>query len=99
MEPFKRFKKSNTENNLWIYILSLGKEREIARDEVGRLIFERFGFLPGKILISRVLYRLRTQGYIQRKRFKGKLAFSTTKKGLTELEKMKKFSQDLIEKL
>ena len=99
MKPFERFKKSNTENNLWIYILSLGKEREIQNDEVRKLIFERFGFLPGKLLISRVLYRLRMQGYIKKEKFRGKPAFSTTKRGIKELEKMKEFSKELLEKL
>ncbi len=99
MEPFERFKKSNTENNLWIYILTLGKEREITNEEIRSLIFGKFGFLPGKLLTKRVLYRLRSQGYIKKERFKGKSAFSTTKKGIRELEKMKSFSQELLEKL
>ncbi|UZE92986.1 MAG: PadR family transcriptional regulator [Candidatus Nealsonbacteria bacterium] len=99
MLPFERFKKSNTENNLWIYILTLGKEKEITNEEIRSLIFEKFGFLPGKLLTKRVLYLLRTQGYIKKERFKGKPAFSTTKKGIRELEKMKSFSQELLEKL
>ena len=99
MEPFKRFKKSNIENNLWIYILTLGKEREITNQEIGNLIFEKFGFLPGKLLTTRVLYRLRSQGYIKKEKFKGKSAFSTTKKGIKELEKMKSFSKELLKKL
>lgn len=99
MEPFKRFKKSNTENNIWIYILYLGKEREIANDEVRKLIFEKFGFLPGKLITSRVLFSLRNQGYIKKEKFKGKPAFSTTKKGMEELEKMKGFFKELIKKV
>jgi len=99
MEPFERFKKTNTEGNLWIYILSIGKEREIADNEVRRLIFEKFGFLPGKILTPRVLYRLQRQGYIKKEKYKGKRAFRTTEKGITELEKMKTFCQELIEKI
>jgi DNA-binding PadR family transcriptional regulator len=99
MEPFERFKKLNTEGNLWIYILSLGKEREVPNDEVGRLIFENFGFLPGNFLIRRVLFRLRRQEYISSEKFMGKRAFKTTKKGREELEKMKKFCQELLEKI
>jgi len=99
MEPFERFRKSNTENNIWVYVLFLGKEREIATDEVRRLIFERFGFLPGKLLTSRVLYRLRSQGYIKKEKFRGKSAFSTTKKGEGELKKMKAFVSELMEKI
>ncbi len=99
MQPFQRFKQSNTENNLWIYILTLGKEREITNEEVRNLIFERFRFLPGKLLTTRVLYRLKSQGYIKKEKFKGKTAFSTTKKGRNELERMKDFVEKLLESL
>ena len=99
MEPFKRFKKSNTEKNLWIYILSLGKEKEIPNDEVRKLIFENFSFLPGNLLVKRVLFRLKQEGYLKKEKYKGKSAFLTTNKGVAELEKMKKFCQELLEKI
>jgi len=99
MTPFERFKKLNTEGNLWIYILTLGKEKEIPNDEVRRLIFEKFGFLPGNFLVRRVLYRLRNQEHIEDEKFMGKRAFKTTEKGIAELEKMKKFCQELLEKI
>ncbi len=99
MKPFERFKKSNTENNLWIYILSLAKNREIPNNEVRRLIFEKFEFLPGRILTPRVLYRLEREGYIEREKFQGKRAYKTTKKGMAELDKMKSFCKELIEKI
>lgn len=98
MEPFERFKKLNTEGNLWIYILVLGKEKEVSNDEVRRLIFEKFGFLPGNFLIKSVLYRLKRQGHISSEKFKGKSAFKTTIKGIEELEKMKNFCKELLEK-
>jgi len=97
MTPFERFKKLNTEGNLWIYVLSLGKE-VICDDEVGKLIFERFGFLPGNILLKSVLYRLRRQGYIQTEKYKGKKAFKTTEKGMKELETMRNFLSGIVAK-
>lgn len=99
MEPFERFKKLNTEGNLWIYILSLGKEEEICDKDVRRLIFERFGFLPGSLLVKRILYRLRRQGYIKTKRYKGERAYKTTGEGLKEIEKMRNFCQELLQKV
>jgi DNA-binding transcriptional regulator PaaX len=86
MEPFERFKKLNTEGNLWIYILSLGKELTCEED-VRKLIFERFGFLPGAILTKSVLFRLKRKGYIRSEKYKGKRAFVRTEKGEKELEK------------
>lgn len=98
MRPFERFKKFVTEENLWIYILTLGKEIT-CEDEVRKLIFERFGFLPGNLLVRRVLFRLRTQGYIERKKYRGKNAYKTTKDGLYELEKMKSLFHELMGRL
>jgi len=99
MTPFERFKKLNTEGNLWIYILSLAKEETICDDEVRKLIFEKFGFLPGSILLKSVLYRLRRQGYIQTEKYKGKRAFKIAEKGKEELEKMRNFCQELLQKI
>jgi len=56
MEPIQRFQNAVKENNLWIYILSLGKEREVQDKEVSKLIFEKFGFLPNNILVNRVCF-------------------------------------------
>jgi len=99
MEPFERFKKSNTHNNLWIYILSLGENREIRNDQIRRLIFEKFEFLPGKILTPRVLYSLQRQRYVKKEKYQGKRAYKTTKKGMVELEKMKSFCKELLDRI
>lgn len=99
MLPFERFKKLNTEGNLWIYVLLLAREEEVTFQDVTRLIFERFGFLPGNLFLRGVLFRLRNQGYISSERFKGKRAYKTTKKGLGELEKVRSFCKELIEKI
>jgi len=98
MELFERFKKLNTEGNLWIYILSLGKEAT-CEEEAGKLIFEKFGFLPGAILTKSVLFRLKRKGYIRSEKYKGKRAFVRTEKGERELEKMKEFCKELLQKL
>lgn len=99
MLPFERFKKMNTEGNLWIFILSLGKEELIQTENIRRLIFEKFDFLPGIILTERVLYRLRSYGFVKSEKYKGKRAYKTTEKGKAELGKMKVFSQELLQKL
>lgn len=99
MEPFERFKKLNTEGNLWIYVLSLGQEGEVLNEKVRELIFERFGFLPPQFLIKRVLFRLKNQGFLKTEKYLGKTAFLTTQKGKVELEKMKQFCQELLAKI
>jgi DNA-binding PadR family transcriptional regulator len=99
MEPINRFIETTTRGNLWIYVLSLGIEREVQDKEVSGLIFDKFGFLPSELLIKTILFRLKSQGYIKIEKYKGEKAFSTTDKGKEELRKMKKFSEDLLQKL
>ena len=99
MTPIDRFKKTNTEGNLWIYILSLGRGQEVVSDQAPGLIFEKFGFLPNGLTCGAVLFRLKRSGYISSERFSGKKAYKTTQKGLDELQKMKEFCQLLIEKI
>jgi DNA-binding PadR family transcriptional regulator len=99
MEPIKRFITSVTEGNLWIYILSLGKEQEVQESEVSRLIFEKFGFLPNDLMIKSVLFRLKNDGYVSREKLASKKAFKIAEKGSKELEAMKGFSSNLIQKL
>lgn len=99
MTPFERFKKLSTEGNLWVYILLLAREEETTLQDISRLIFERFCFLPGDISLRGVLFKLRNRGYISSERFKGKRAYKTTKKGLEELEKVKVFCKDLMERI
>lgn len=99
MEPIKRFINSVTEGNLWMYILSLGKENEIQEEDVSRLIFEKFGFLPNELMVKSVLFRLKNDGYVSREKLAGKKAYKITEKGKKELEAMKSYSSDLIQKL
>jgi DNA-binding PadR family transcriptional regulator len=98
MLPFERFQKLNTQGNLWIYVLSLGKEM-VCDEDVRRLIFEKFGFLPGNLLVKRVLFRLRRQGYLKTERYKGKKAYRISEEGRKELEKMRSFCQELLQKI
>ncbi len=99
MEPFERFKKLNTEGNLWVYVLLLAREEEVTIRDISRLIFERFGFLPGDLFLRGVLFRLRNKRYISSERFKGRSAYKTTKKGLEELGRVKNFCKELIERI
>jgi DNA-binding PadR family transcriptional regulator len=99
MEPNKRFINSVTEGNLWTFILSLGKEAEVQEEGVSRLIFEKFGFLPNELMVKSVLFRLKNDGYVSREKLASKKAYKITEKGLKELEAMKSYSSNLIQKL
>jgi len=64
MLPIERLRKSNTIENLWIYILSLLKESKIYAWEIPSIIEKKFHFKPGKITPYRVLYRLEKEGFV-----------------------------------
>ncbi|MFA5742662.1 MAG: hypothetical protein WC921_01530 [Candidatus Paceibacterota bacterium] len=89
--PIERFEKSITEDNLWIYVLSLALKEEICDQDVPRLIFEKFGFLPSKFTAARVIKNLKEGEYIRADKRQGKKSYIAEEKGKEELEKMKIF--------
>ena len=99
MLPIERLQKSNTIDNLWLYILSLLKEREIYAWEIPKLIEKEFGFRPGKITPYRVLYRLEKTGFVKSQMEERRRIYQITNKGEEELKKAKNFYQEILNKL
>jgi len=99
MLPFERVKKSNTIDNLWLYILFLLKKKEIYGWEIPKLIEERFNFKPGKITPYRVFYRLEKTGFVKSELKERRRIYKITKKGEEELKKAKNFYHEILNKL
>jgi len=99
MFPFERLQKSNTKENLWIYILLLLKKREIYAFELQFLIEKEFGFRPGKITPYRVLYRLEKTGFVKSRMKERRRVYKVTEKGAKEFEKVKEFYQKIFNQL
>lgn len=99
MLPFERLQKLNTKGNLWIYILSLLKRRELYGWEIQSLIEKKFNFRPGLITPYRVLYRLEEQGFVKSEMRERRRIYKITKKGEEELEKAKNFYQQILKKI
>ena len=90
--PSERFERSMTKDNLWLYILSLLKERDMYPYEIRGSIREKFSFSPGNVTAYIVLKKLSAGGYVAvRKKDKGKgpqrTHYSITEKGERELSK------------
>jgi len=96
MLPIERLLKSNTIENLWIYILSLLKKGEIYAWEIPKLIEKEFGFKPGKITPYRVLYRLEKTGFVKSRMKERRRVYKITEKGAKEFEKVKEFYQKIL---
>lgn len=96
MLPFERVRKLNTTGNLWVYILSLLKEKELYGWEAQSLINKEFNFKPGLITSYRVLYRLEKQGFVKSEMRERRRVYEITEKGRKELKKAKNFYKNLL---
>jgi PadR family transcriptional regulator, regulatory protein PadR len=88
--PSERLEKSMTTDNLWMYILTLLRERGMYPYEIRSTIKERFGFSPGNVTAYIVLKKLKSGGYVEiNKKDQGKgperTYYSITRKGIEEL--------------
>ncbi len=99
MLPIERLQKSNTIENLWIYILSLLKKRKVYAWEIPSIIEKKFNFKPGKITPYRVLYRLEKAGFVESKMKERRRFYQITEKGEKELEKGKGFLKEFLKEI
>lgn len=91
MLPFEHLKKSNTIDNLWVYILLLVERGPIYAYKVRKDIQKKFGFKPGMVSSYRVLYRLELDGFVKSAMVKRKRIYKITEEGKKELKKAKDF--------
>lgn len=99
MLPIERLQKSIGAGNLWVYLIFIAKNQEIAIEDAPRLIFEQFGFMPGAFLASRVLFSLKRNGFISSEKHLGRKAYRAAQKGIDQLELAKAVCEQLAEKL
>lgn len=91
MLPIQHLKKSNTTDNLWIYILCLLEKKTLYAWEMPVLIEKKYGFKPGKITPYRVFYRLQIDGFVKSSMDNRRRVYQITEKGKQELKKAKDF--------
>ena len=100
---YERLVRKLTQENLWLYILTLLRQGPLYGYEIRRLIEKRFGFKPGEVTSYVVLYRLERSGLIhvvnKEKGSRGPLRkyYAITSKGVKTLEKAKAFLKQLSE--
>ena len=99
MLPIKRLEKSNTKENLWIYILYLLQKKSTYGWEILDLIEKKFKFKPGRITPYRVLYRLEKNNFVKSKMKERRRMYQITKKGEEELKRAKEFYEEILKKL
>jgi len=90
MRPTQRLLKSNTTDNLWLYILALLRARPVYGWEIPELIEQQFGFRPAIITPYRVLYRLETDGFVSSTPDNRRRVYRITESGIKELRHVTK---------
>jgi len=60
-----------TKENLWLYVLSILKERPAYPYEISDLIEERFGWRPARVTAYMVMRSLKSKGYVRMSKKKG----------------------------
>jgi PadR family transcriptional regulator, regulatory protein PadR len=99
MLPIQRLEKSNTTENLWLYILAILEKQPLYGWEIPALIEQKFGFRPGKITPYRVFYRLEADGFVKSRTDKRRRMYEITAQGKTELANAKLFFEKILKDL
>ncbi len=97
----ERLEKKITRENLWIYILSLLKEKPRYGYELRGAIRKRFGFLPGNVTAYRVLYSLKRHGFVrvvESPKEKRKY-YEITEQGRREMKRAKEVIKTLLSRM
>jgi len=103
-KPTDRLEKKNQKENLWVFILSLLKSKERYPFEIRELISGKFGFRVGNMTAYKVLYLLKTGGYVTEGRSEKSSGpqrkyYRITRKGVSELEKAVAFYRKQIKNI
>jgi len=99
MLPAQRLEKSNTKENLWLYILAILDKQPLYGWEIPNLIEQKFGFRPGKITPYRVFYRLESDGFVISRTESRRRIYQITEKGQKEIAKARAFYKGILEKI
>ncbi|MCS7120887.1 MAG: PadR family transcriptional regulator [Nitrososphaerota archaeon] len=98
-EPVKRLEEKILKENLWIFLFSLLKHKDLYAYELRKIVNEEFGFWAGKVTGYKVLYLLEKDGYVKSYTEGRKKYYTLTDKGLEQLEKAKAFLRKVSESL
>lgn len=88
---YNRLVKKLTKENLWLYVISVLKEKPRYGYEVKKAIKEKFNFSPSTVTVYAVLYRMVREGLIKKVKRNGETYYVPTKYGLETFERAKEF--------
>jgi PadR family transcriptional regulator PadR len=101
-KPIKRLERKLTVENMWIYILSLLRDRPMYAYEIRGRIKDRFGFDVGQVTAYVVLYKLENSGYVNaewKDEGRQRKYYSITDSGEILLDNGVEFLENLTDKI
>ena len=97
--PLKRLTKLNTNESLWLYVISILKDKPMHAYALKKEIEKKFLFQTGNMTVYKVLYLLDRGGYVVKKKEERRVIYSVTEKGIKTLEEAKEFYRKQVERL
>ncbi|MFA5382638.1 MAG: helix-turn-helix transcriptional regulator [Candidatus Micrarchaeia archaeon] len=98
-KPLNRLEKHTQINNIWIYVLSLLKKRDLHAYTLNQEIKNKFGFKPSRIMMYLILYKLEEENMIESYLKERRKYYKITKKGEEEIKKAKLYLTNLSKKI
>lgn len=98
-KPFLRLKHSVSHGNIWLAALSLMRRRKVYAYALPSEISRHFGYMPSKLMVYFVLYKLENEGLISSRLEGRRKYYELTREGRSALVSGKKFLAELARKL
>ncbi len=100
--PMRRLREKLTKENMWLYVLSILRERPAYPYEISDVIERKFGWRPARVTAYIVLRSLLSKGYVKMVKKKGATGkmrnyYEITEAGVKLFEKGIKFLEDTKE--
>ncbi len=97
--PLERLTKLNTKESLWLYAISVLKEKPMHAYALKREIETKYGFKTGNMTVYKVLYLLSRGEYVEKEKKERRVIYTVTEKGADALKEAKEFYRKQIERL
>ncbi len=81
---------------LWVFVLSIVKEKPVHAYALRKQVQEKFGFLPGNVSAYVVLYKLESRGFVKTVQDENKVVYSITPDGKKLLQSAKRHLQEKL---
>ncbi len=98
-KALRRLRRKLTEENLWLYVIHVLKEKPMYAYEVKVSIERKFGFKPRTVTVYAVLYRMVREGLLKVDTKNGTKVYMPTEKGIEAFKLGLEFIENTLRRL